>query len=83
MLSVFQGLLYTITDVKDLHEWMVEHISEHPLFERVSQQELVLYWHAVYMYIAGPIRRQALMTYLIQKTAKFIMHCNGQMHRCS
>jgi tRNA (guanine-N7-)-methyltransferase len=34
------GRLYTITDVKDLHDWMVQHISEHPLFERISQQEI-------------------------------------------
>jgi tRNA G46 methylase TrmB len=49
--SVLQGLLYTITDVKDLHEWMVEHISDHPLFERVSEDELVIYLHAIYIYI--------------------------------
>ena len=27
------GLIYTITDVKDLHEWMVVHLDEHPLFQ--------------------------------------------------
>ncbi|KAM9916060.1 hypothetical protein OXX59_010246, partial [Metschnikowia pulcherrima] len=32
------GIIYTITDVKDLHEWMVKHLEEHPLFERKSQQ---------------------------------------------
>jgi tRNA (guanine-N7-)-methyltransferase len=36
------GLMYTITDVKDLHDWMIEHISSHPLFERISQKELEL-----------------------------------------
>lgn len=35
------GLIYTITDVKDLHEWMVKHLSEHPLYERVLGSELV------------------------------------------
>ncbi|CAN8028266.1 unnamed protein product [Ixodes persulcatus] len=35
-----QGLLYTITDVKELHEWMVSHLDEHPLFERVSDEDL-------------------------------------------
>uniref|UniRef100_G3MQC9 tRNA (guanine-N(7)-)-methyltransferase n=1 Tax=Amblyomma maculatum TaxID=34609 RepID=G3MQC9_AMBMU len=35
-----QGLLYTITDVKELHEWMVSHLSEHPLFEQVSEEDL-------------------------------------------
>ncbi|XP_064479544.1 tRNA (guanine-N(7)-)-methyltransferase-like [Ornithodoros turicata] len=35
-----EGLVYTITDVKDLHEWMVQHLSEHPLFERVPDENL-------------------------------------------
>ncbi|EEC00549.1 tRNA (guanine-N(7)-)-methyltransferase, putative, partial [Ixodes scapularis] len=35
-----QGLLYTITDVRELHEWMVSHLDEHPLFERVSDEDL-------------------------------------------
>ncbi|XP_050345640.1 tRNA (guanine-N(7)-)-methyltransferase [Nymphalis io] len=35
-----QGIVYTITDVKDLHEWMVTHFEEHPLFERISDEEL-------------------------------------------
>lgn len=34
------GKLYTVTDVKDLHDWMVKHLDEHPLFERVSEDEL-------------------------------------------
>ncbi|VDM56725.1 unnamed protein product [Angiostrongylus costaricensis] len=33
------GLVYTITDVKELHEWMVQHFCEHPLFERVTKKE--------------------------------------------
>lgn len=28
------GIIYTITDVLDLHNWMVKHLDEHPLFER-------------------------------------------------
>lgn len=36
------GIIYTITDVKDLHDWIVQHFVEHPLFERISQVELVL-----------------------------------------
>lgn len=35
------GMIYTITDVLDLHEWMTTHLQEHPLFERVSDLELV------------------------------------------
>lgn len=35
------GIVYTITDVKDLHEWIVQHFEEHPLFERINQTELV------------------------------------------
>nr|CAG4650418.1 EOG090X0BSB [Sida crystallina] len=34
------GLVYTITDVKDLHEWMVTHLEQHPLFERLTEEEL-------------------------------------------
>ena len=34
------GIIYTITDVKDLHEWMVKHLDEHPLFKRMSDAEL-------------------------------------------
>ena len=34
------GKVYTITDVEDLHLWMVEHLEAHPSFERVDDQEL-------------------------------------------
>ncbi|KAM8977813.1 tRNA (guanine-N(7)-)-methyltransferase [Pelodytes ibericus] len=34
------GLVYTITDVEEVHEWMVKHFTEHPLFERVSKEQL-------------------------------------------
>ena len=33
------GIVYTITDVKDLHEWMVQHFEAHPSFERLSEEE--------------------------------------------
>jgi len=33
------GKIYTITDVKELHEWMVGHIESHPLFVRVPDEE--------------------------------------------
>lgn len=36
-----QGLVYTVTDVLELHQWMCAHFEEHPLFERVSLEELV------------------------------------------
>ncbi|MPC25159.1 tRNA (guanine-N(7)-)-methyltransferase [Portunus trituberculatus] len=35
-----QGLVYTVTDVKDLHDWMVHHFTEHPLFVCVTEDEL-------------------------------------------
>ncbi|KAF7993667.1 hypothetical protein HCN44_010262 [Aphidius gifuensis] len=35
-----EGIVYTVTDVKDLHEWMVKHFEEHPLFERISEDQL-------------------------------------------
>lgn len=31
------GLVYTATDVLELHEWMREHFSAHPLFREVDQ----------------------------------------------
>ena len=33
------GKVYTITDVEDLHLWMVEHFEAHPSFERVGEEE--------------------------------------------
>lgn len=41
LISSLQGIVYTITDVKDLNEWMVFHFEEHPLFERIPDEELV------------------------------------------
>lgn len=32
------GVIYTITDVKDLHDWMVDHLEQHPLFARLSPE---------------------------------------------
>ncbi|KAM9321185.1 tRNA (guanine-N(7)-)-methyltransferase [Gastrophryne carolinensis] len=34
------GMVYTITDVEEVHEWMVKHFTEHPLFDRVSKEDL-------------------------------------------
>ncbi|KAF7693012.1 tRNA (guanine-N(7)-)-methyltransferase isoform X1 [Silurus meridionalis] len=34
------GLVYTMTDVEEVHVWMVKHFTEHPLFSRVSEEEL-------------------------------------------
>lgn len=33
------GIVYTITDVEDLHTWMVKHFVAHPSFERMSEEE--------------------------------------------
>lgn len=33
------GILYTITDVEDLHTWMVKHLSAFPLFERIPDDD--------------------------------------------
>lgn len=35
------GIVYTITDVKDLHEWMVQHLDAFPLFQRIPDEDLV------------------------------------------
>ncbi|KAI9026863.1 guanine-N(7)--methyltransferase-like protein [Hyaloraphidium curvatum] len=34
------GLLYTCTDVLALHEWMVDKLGRHPLYERLSEEEV-------------------------------------------
>ncbi|KAK8174911.1 guanine-N(7)--methyltransferase [Phyllosticta citribraziliensis] len=34
------GIVYTITDVEDLHLWMVDHFEKHPGFERIPEAEL-------------------------------------------
>ncbi|KIM39697.1 hypothetical protein M413DRAFT_19518 [Hebeloma cylindrosporum] len=34
------GIVYTITDVKDLHDWMRVHLSAFPLFEPVDEETL-------------------------------------------
>lgn len=34
------GLLYAITDVKDLHEWHVKHLDEHPVSALSSVESL-------------------------------------------
>ena len=33
------GIVYTITDVEALHEWMVRHFDAHPSFERVPDEK--------------------------------------------
>jgi len=35
------GIIYTITDVKDLHEWMVKYLSAFELFEPMQESELL------------------------------------------
>eukprot|EP00741_Cyanophora_paradoxa_P025066 tig00000342_g24194.t1 len=35
------GIAYTITDVEDLHHWMRSHLASHPLFEPISDEELM------------------------------------------
>ncbi|CAK9296831.1 unnamed protein product [Gordionus sp. m RMFG-2023] len=36
------GLVYSITDVFDMHEWISKHFNEHPLFAKLSNDEKVL-----------------------------------------
>ncbi|XP_033220628.1 tRNA (guanine-N(7)-)-methyltransferase [Belonocnema kinseyi] len=35
-----EAIVYTMTDVKDLHDWMVRHFEEHLLFERIPDDRL-------------------------------------------
>ena len=34
------GLLYTATDVHDMHVWMTSHLDKHPLFRALTEEEL-------------------------------------------
>ena len=34
------GIIYTITDVEDLHQWMVTHLQAHESFEKVPEDEV-------------------------------------------
>ncbi len=34
------GLVYEVTDVKDLHEWNVSKLEQHPLFEKLTEEEM-------------------------------------------
>uniref|UniRef100_A0A8D0GKZ0 tRNA (guanine-N(7)-)-methyltransferase n=1 Tax=Sphenodon punctatus TaxID=8508 RepID=A0A8D0GKZ0_SPHPU len=34
------GLVYTITDVEEVHDWMLKHFQEHALFKQVPLEEL-------------------------------------------
>ncbi|XP_039559260.1 tRNA (guanine-N(7)-)-methyltransferase-like, partial [Passer montanus] len=36
-----QGLVYTVTDVPELHQWMLQHFGEHPLFEPLPPAQLL------------------------------------------
>ena len=40
MLSV-GGILYTITDVAELGDWIQTHLNNHSMFERLSDEELL------------------------------------------
>lgn len=33
------AIVYTVTDVEDLHLWMKQHFEEHPLFEPITEEE--------------------------------------------
>lgn len=41
VLSMSLGILYTITDVQELGEWMKSTLDSHPLFEPLTADELV------------------------------------------
>ena len=30
-----------MTDVKELHDWMCAHLEQHPLFEKLTDEEMV------------------------------------------
>ena len=36
-----KGLIYTVTDIENLHIWMKTHLEQFPLFEAVHENEYV------------------------------------------
>jgi len=34
------GLLYIVTDVKDLYDWMERHLREHQMFEQLNRKSI-------------------------------------------
>ena len=36
-----RGMIYIITDVKDLFDWMEDALESHPLFQRIPEEDLV------------------------------------------
>ena len=43
------GICYTITDVKELHEWMALHLREHKLFEEIPEEEWVRFHYSFFL----------------------------------
>uniref|UniRef100_UPI00358E4601 tRNA (guanine-N(7)-)-methyltransferase isoform X2 n=1 Tax=Myxine glutinosa TaxID=7769 RepID=UPI00358E4601 len=37
-----QGMVYTITDVKEVQDWMVSHFTQHALFKQVQPSDVLL-----------------------------------------
>jgi len=63
------GIIYTITDVKDLNVWMVKHLSEHPLFRPVEVEELIQ---------ADPLEDQLIKSiYNLTEEGKKVTRNNG------
>ena len=55
------GILYTITDVKELGEWMARHGTEHSAFERIPDAELVSSGHHhTFRSVAAPHQRRCV-----------------------
>lgn len=40
------GIIYTITDVQDLHEWMVKHLCAFPLFQQIEEDIFIAEGHS-------------------------------------
>ncbi|KNZ51542.1 hypothetical protein VP01_3910g1 [Puccinia sorghi] len=63
------GIIYTITDVKDLNVWMVKHLSDHPLFKPVEVEELIQ---------ADPLEDQLIKSiYNLTEEGKKVTRNNG------
>lgn len=76
------GILYTITDVPDLHTWMDTCCAEHPAFRRMTAEEMVRSGvaHGWAQFMLGCPMRGVLMAEGVQ--LKSTSTCRWCVHWC-
>ena len=75
LFKCFQGIVYTITDVSDLHEWMKKHFIEHPLFEEVPKVEQVRSLRMSVNFIFKLEISLYIFIHIAEAFKKIIKHC--------